>query len=122
MDREAVGTAGLGRLRVEVAQHGPTAVFTPAGELDHHTADLLSEPMGAAIESGTRRLVVDCSQLEFCDSTGLNVLLSARLRVEAEGGAVHLAAMRPTVARVLEITGADAVFTVHESLGQALQE
>ncbi|NJP46284.1 STAS domain-containing protein [Actinacidiphila epipremni] len=122
MDREAVGTAGLGRLRVEVAQHGRTAVFTPAGELDHHTADVLSEPLGAAIDAGTRRLVVDCSQLEFCDSTGLNVLLSARLRVESEGGTVHLAAMRPTVARVLEITGADVVFTVHETLDQALQE
>ena len=98
-------------------QHGPTAVFAPAGELDHHTAELLSEPMDEAIEAGTRRLVVDCSQLEFCDSTGLNVLLSARLRPRPEGGAVHLAAMRPTVARVLEITGADAVFTVHETPG-----
>jgi anti-anti-sigma regulatory factor len=45
-----------------------------------------------------------------------------RLRVESEGGTVHLAAMRPTVARVLEITGADVVFTVHETLDQALQE
>jgi anti-anti-sigma factor len=122
MDREAVGTAGLGRLNVEVTQHGRTAVFTPAGELDHHTADLLSEPLGAAIDAGASRLVVDCSHLEFCDSTGLNVLLSARLRAEAVGGAVHLAAMQPTVARVLEITGAEAVFTVHDTLDQALQE
>jgi anti-anti-sigma factor len=122
MDREAVGTAGLGRLNVEVVQHGHTAVFTPAGELDHHTADLLSEPLGAAMDAGTRRLVVDCSRLEFCDSTGLNVLLSARLRAEADGGSVHLAAMRPTVARVLEITGADAVFVLHDSLDQALQD
>jgi anti-anti-sigma factor len=122
MDREAVGTAGLGRLHVEVARHGHTAVFTPAGELDHHTADLLSEPLGAAMDAGATRLVVDCSQLEFCDSTGLNVLLGARLRAESQGGSVHLAAMRPTVARVLEITGAEAVFTVHDTLDQALRE
>ncbi|SHL99937.1 STAS domain-containing protein [Actinacidiphila paucisporea] len=122
MDREAVDTAGLGRLHVEVAQHGHTAVFTPAGELDHHTADLLSEPLGTAMDAGANRLVIDCSQLEFCDSTGLNVLLSARLRAEAEGGAVHLVAMRPTVARVLEITGAEAVFTLHDTLDQALRE
>ncbi|WP_329178476.1 MULTISPECIES: STAS domain-containing protein [unclassified Streptomyces] len=122
MDREAVDTAGLGRLHVEVAHNGHTAVFTPAGELDHHTADLLSEPLGAAVDAGASRLVVDCSQLEFCDSTGLNVLLSARLRAEANGGGVHLAAMQPTVARVLEITGAEAVFTLHDTLDQALQE
>lgn len=122
MDQEAVGTAGLGRLHVEVGQHGSSTVFTPSGELDHHTAELLAEPITAAVDGGAVRLVVDCSGLEFCDSTGLNVLLGARLRVEARGGAVHLAAMRPTVARVFEITGADAVFTVHETLDQALQE
>lgn len=122
MDRELVGTADLGRLRVEVGQHGRSAVFAPAGELDHHTADLLSGPLDAALDAGASRLVVDCSGLEFCDSTGLNVLLSARLRAEAAGGAVHLAAMQPTVARVFEITGADAVFTVHDTLDQALQE
>jgi anti-anti-sigma factor len=122
MDREAVGTAGLGRLHVEVRQDGRTAVFTPAGELDHHTADLLSEPLGAAVDTGVKRLVIDCSELEFCDSTGLNVLLGARLRAEAAGGEVLLAAMRPTVARVFEITGAEAVFTIYEALDQALQE
>ncbi|WP_433889787.1 STAS domain-containing protein [Streptomyces sp. CA-111067] len=122
MDREAVGTAGLGRLHVEVRQDGRTAVLTPAGELDHHTADLLSEPLGAAVDAGVKRLVIDCSELEFCDSTGLNVLLGARLRAEAAGGEVLLAAMRPTVARVFEITGAEAVFTIYDALDQALQE
>jgi anti-anti-sigma factor len=122
MDRELVGTADLGRLRVAVRRQGDSAVFAPAGELDHHTADLLSEPLDAAVDAGISRLVIDCSELEFCDSTGLNVLLGARLRAESAGGAVHLVAMQPTVARVFEITGADAVFTVHTTLDQALQE
>src|SRR5882757_863656 len=82
MDREAVGTADLGRLHVEVREFGRTAVFTPSGELDHHTADVLGEPLGAAVDAGATRLVIDCAGLEFCDSTGLNVLLSARLRVD----------------------------------------
>ncbi len=66
--------------------------------------------------------MVDCSRLDFCDSTGLNVLLGARLKAEeAGGGAVHLAAMQPVVARVFEITGAEAVFTVHATLAEALE-
>ena len=122
MDREAVGTAGLGRLHVEVRQDGHTAVFSPSGELDHHTAELLSGPLAAALDAGVTRLVIDCAELEFCDSTGLNVLLGARLRAESAGGQVLLAAMRPMVARVFEITGAEAVFTIHDALDQALQE
>ncbi|MDQ0991303.1 STAS domain-containing protein [Streptomyces sp. V3I7] len=120
MDRGTVGSAQSGRLRVQVREEGSSAVVTPAGELDHHTADLLREPLDELLSKGFARLVVDCSQLEFCDSTGLNVLLGTRLKAEAAGGGVHLAAMRPVVARVFEITGAQTVFTVHDSVNAAL--
>ncbi|MFJ8310660.1 MULTISPECIES: STAS domain-containing protein [unclassified Streptomyces] len=120
MDRGTVGSTNRGRLRVGVRTEGRSEVVTPAGELDHHTADLLREPLEAAIAEGRTRLVVDCSHLEFCDSTGLNVLLGARLKAEERGGGVHLVAMQPVVARVFEITGAEAVFTVHDSLDAAL--
>lgn len=122
MDRGTVGSANRGRLRVEVRNEGRSAVVTPAGELDHHTAELLREPLEGCVSQGRARLVVDCSRLEFCDSTGLNVLLGARLKAEAAGGGVHLAGMLPVVARVFEITGADAVFTVHETLEAALAD
>ncbi|MCG7527385.1 STAS domain-containing protein [Streptomyces sp. OfavH-34-F] len=121
MDRGTVGSANRGRLQVEVRTEGLSEVVTPVGELDHHTADLLREPLESAVEQGRARLVVDCSRLDFCDSTGLNVLLGARLQAEAAGGGVHLAAMQPVVARVFEITGAEAVFTVHASLAEALE-
>lgn len=122
MDRGTVGSAHRGRLLVEVRAEGPSVVVTPAGELDHHTADLLREPLEACLDDGFSRLVVNCSRLEFMDSTGLNVLLGARLKAEAAGGGVHLAGMLPVVARVFEITGADAVFTVHETLAEALAD
>lgn len=85
MDRQTVGSANRGRLQVEVRTEGRSEVVTPVGELDHHTADLLREPLESAVEQGRVRLVVDCSRLEFCDSTGLNVLLGARLKAEAAG-------------------------------------
>lgn len=120
MDRGMPGSANRGRLTVGVRHQGESAVLSPEGELDHHTADLLREPLEQAVEDGYSRLVVDCAGLDFCDSTGLNVLLGARLKAEAAGGGVHLAGMRPAVARVFEITGADAVFTVHADLDAAL--
>lgn len=120
MDRGMPGSTSRGRLTVEVRHQGVSVVVTPEGELDHHTADLLREPLEQGVEDGYNRLVVDCSRLEFCDSTGLNVLLGARLKAEAAGGGVHLAGMLPVVARVFEITGAEAVFTLHPDLDSAL--
>ncbi|MFF0741065.1 STAS domain-containing protein [Streptomyces sp. NPDC004111] len=122
MDRGTVGSANRGRLHVEVRAEGHNEIVRPAGELDHHTAELLREPLEQALDQGRTRLVIDCSLLEFCDSTGLNVLLGARLKAEAAGGSVHLVGMQPVVARVFEITGAEAVFTVHDSLESALRD
>lgn len=122
MDRGTVGSTSRGRLHVGIRHHGASAVVTTAGELDHHTAELLRESLEGCVADGYARLVVDCSQLEFMDSTGLNVLLGARLKAEAAGGGVHLAEMQPMVARVFEITGADAVFTVHDTLDTALTD
>lgn len=122
MDHGTAGSTQSGRLLVEVRTEGRSAVVTPAGELDHHTAELLRAPLDDCLAKGFSRLVVDCSRLDFCDSTGLNVLLGARLKAEAAGGGVHLAGMTPVVARVFEITGAEAVFTVHDSLATALSE
>ena len=62
MDRGTVGSASRGRLLVEIRHHGASAVVTPAGELDHHTADLLREPLEGCVDDGYARLVVDCSR------------------------------------------------------------
>jgi anti-sigma B factor antagonist len=56
------------------------------------------------------------SAVDFCDSTGMNVLLAAhRLAVE-RGGELALAAPRPGVRKILEVTGLQSVFTVHDDL------
>lgn len=122
MDRDKPGESGRRPLTVTVRRMGASgsAVVTPVGELDHHSAETLRASLETCVAEGCPRIVIDCSDLEFCDSTGLNVLLATRMAAEAAGGAVHLAGMRPIVARVLEITGAGAVFTVHGSLGDAL--
>ncbi|GAA2055589.1 MULTISPECIES: STAS domain-containing protein [Streptomyces] len=120
MDRAMPDSGNRRQLTVDVRRIGAGAVVSPAGELDHHSAGMLRESLDGCVADGCSRIVIDCSALEFCDSTGLNVLLTTRIDAEAAGGGVHLAAMRPVVARVFEITGAGAVFTVHSSLDDAL--
>jgi anti-anti-sigma factor len=108
------------RLTVASERAEGAVVVAPIGELDQDTADLLRAELDRALSVEGVRVVVDCGGLLFCDSTGLNVLLSARLRAEEQGRRVHLAALRPMVARVMEITGARAVFVVHDTLAEAV--
>lgn len=95
-------------------------VLSLTGELDHDTADTLRHALEA--RNGATRIVVDCEGLRFCDSTGLNVLLHARLQALEAGGRLELAGLRPPVSRMFEITGARTVFRVYENVAQALQE
>ncbi|GLV51232.1 hypothetical protein TBS_18020 [Thermobispora bispora] len=56
------------------------------------------------------------SEVEFCDSTGVNVLLSALKRLRERGGDLEVAAPRSAVRKILQVTGLDSVFTVHDAV------
>jgi anti-sigma B factor antagonist len=83
------------------------------GEIDLYTAPRLHGEL-VAILSGDEpvQVVVDMSGIEFCDSTGMNVLLAAQRRAREQGGDLELAAPRPAIRKVLQVTGLESVFTV----------
>jgi anti-sigma B factor antagonist len=83
------------------------------GEIDLYTAPRLHGEL-VAILSGDEpvQVVVDMSGIEFCDSTGMNVLLAAQRRAREQGGELELAAPRPAIRKVLQVTGLESVFTV----------
>ncbi|MEU2155221.1 STAS domain-containing protein [Streptomyces sp. NPDC019396] len=118
------GSTGDGDRFEVTVRPGPEpgiVVVAVVGELDHDTAEPLRAALDEGIAAGARRVLVDCSALLFCDSTGLNVLLRARLAAKETGAGVELAALRPQVARMLAITGAGAVFPRYASIGDALE-
>ncbi|MEV7617430.1 STAS domain-containing protein [Streptomyces sp. NPDC089799] len=112
---------GTERFAVEVRPVTGAVVVALSGELDYDTADPLRAALeGALAGAGPTRLVVDCAGLRFCDSTGLNVLLRARLAARATGGSVELAEVPDQAARLFRVTGADQVFPVHTDVDAAL--
>ncbi|WMX44348.1 STAS domain-containing protein [Streptomyces roseicoloratus] len=112
-------TGRLG-VRVRDGQRPATYVLAVTGELDHDTAAPLKEALETHVTA--ERIVVDCSGLRFCDSTGLNVLLRSRLRMAESGGRLDLAGLRPPVDRMFEITGALTVFRVYADTAAALAD
>ncbi|WP_369185138.1 STAS domain-containing protein [Streptomyces sp. Y1] len=109
-----------GGLSVTVVDEGPVRVVTVVGELDHDTADGLRAALAEPLLDGLDRILVDLDGLRFCDSTGLNILLRARLDADAAGWTLELAAPRPAVARLFAITGADSVLRIHPDRATAL--
>jgi len=105
-------------MTVEERADAGVHVVAVKGELDLATAPDLCARLDA---DRSRRLLVDLSGLEFCDSTGLRALLGAASEVRTHGGRFVLVCP-PTgeVARLLRMTGAGEWLAVHGDAQSAL--
>ena len=83
-------------------------------------AALLEAALLETAEPGRAMVVVDMSRTRFCDSAGLNALISADRRARAEGGEVRLVITGGSVVRVVALTGVDRVIPIYASLEEAL--
>ncbi|MBV8344129.1 MAG: STAS domain-containing protein [Candidatus Eremiobacteraeota bacterium] len=101
---------------------GNTLVFRLRGSLDLATAPTVRAALSDATEKGSRHLLVDLSQLEFLDSTGLGVLIGAHRRAAERGGSLRLVVLDGPISRLLNITGLISVFAVYHSLDDAKGE
>ena len=62
----------------------------PHGDLDAVTCPLLEAQIGELRAAGFRRLILDLSQLEFMDSTGLRLILNWDAEARKDGFAISL--------------------------------
>ncbi|GAA2744374.1 MULTISPECIES: STAS domain-containing protein [Kitasatospora] len=92
-------------------------VLALTGHADLDTAPALARALRQALTSSPvpETLVVDCSQLSFCSSSGLNELLRARRAAAERGIAFCLGAPSRQVSRLLGATDTDTVFDITTS-------
>src|SRR5437773_1149725 len=96
----------LVELNVSSRFHDDHTTVTISGEIDLYTAPRLHSELGAVLADGMpTRIVIDMSGVEFCDSTGMNVLLSCLRRVRERRGELEIASPKPAVRKILQVTG-----------------
>lgn len=106
---------------VEAREDEGVQVITVAGELDIATAPSLCARLDATRAGRRPRLLVDLSNVEFCDSTGLRALLGAASEVRTHGGRFALVcAPDGGVARLLGVVGATEVIAIHPNRAAAM--
>ena len=68
---------------------GCTLIYDMPKELDHHVAQKLCSELDMLIETHTiTELVLDFSQTEFMDSSGIGVIIGRRRTMQFRGGRV----------------------------------
>lgn len=80
------------------------------GEVDIYTVDKFKSALEEKMEVAQKDLIIDMSNLEYIDSTGLGALIN--IRGKYNGINIELKNLRSNVRRLFEITGLTKIFVV----------
>ncbi|MGW6140042.1 STAS domain-containing protein [Streptomyces sp. NPDC055144] len=115
-------------LRVTEGQQGGWAVVRVSGEMDLATSPALRQQVHDAVADGRHSLVLDLSQVLFCDSSGVGVLIAARRLMRSCRGELRLilpakgAEDGSHVNRVLSALGVRRLFEVYPDVLTAVND
>ena len=76
--------------KVTGVEQGEWAVLQVSGELDLMTSPVLRQRVHDVVAEGHHSLVVDLSDVFFCDSSGVGVLVAARRLIRSCQGRLRL--------------------------------
>ncbi len=73
------------------------------------------------MENGSNEFIVDLSELDFMNSVGLNFLISIMTSSKEKGGSLAVANANEQVISLLEVTKLKNMFTLTQTVEEALQ-
>lgn len=101
--------------QVDTQTTGRAVMLTLSGELDLVSSPILAEALNGANQSDAELLVVDLRRLEFMDSTGLHLLVSAQQRAHDGGRRFALIRGGEHIQRLFSLSGIGELLLVVDS-------
>jgi anti-sigma B factor antagonist len=108
--------------RVEAESDHGLHTVSVAGELDQGTAPELRGALADALGDAASPVLVDLSDCNFIDSTGLSLLVEAKRRLGDERRRFAVCCPDPDVRRLLELTGIDRAVGLFDTRDAAVKE
>ncbi len=105
---------------LSVEEKGSVQLIVMKGSLDANTSKDARETFNALLNQGNQEFVVDLSEVEFIDSSGLGALVGFFKKVRIGEGDVKLAGMRDSIHKIFELTRLDKVFPIFNSVESAM--
>lgn len=96
-------------------------VAAPSGRVDEPNANAFTEMLVAEVgATGAGKLVLDLSEVVYMSSRGLRALTLAQRKASESGTSIVLAAANPTMREILAISRYDLIFSVVDTVDQAI--
>jgi anti-sigma B factor antagonist len=96
------------------------AVLHLRGELDADTAEMLRSTLTDLLERPVPKIVVDLTDLKFCDSIGLSAFITSKQLITDRGGWLSFAGANQFLVRLLETVGLSRYFAIFPEVEDAI--
>lgn len=106
----------------DLNQHPSVKIVELKGELDIVGSREFTRKMLPVIEEGNFYLIVDLSNLQYINSTGIYSLMRCFTKVKENGGFLKLVEMNERVKEILEVIGITKLIPSYNTLDEALME
>jgi anti-sigma B factor antagonist len=108
-------------MRATISDHqSDVSVLHLRGELDSDTACQLQENLAYLLERPVPRIVVDVTELKFCDSVGLSSFVTSKQVIDARGGWLSFAGANPFLIQLMETVGLSRYFAIFPEVDDAI--
>lgn len=84
-------------------------------------ASQVNDKLHSLLEEGKNKIVLDLSEVEWMNSSGLGILISALSNIRNAGGALRIAQVTDKLKNILTITKLINVLTPYDTIDQALE-
>jgi len=102
-------------MKFDIQKNGKSTVFKlKERKLDSTISPELKGEFLLLCKPKVESLVVDLSEVEFCDSSGLSALLIAERKMKEHGGTVRLIHVHKKVSSLLKISMLDRLFEMED--------
>ena len=92
------------------------------GELDHHSSNYVRDKVDLEImTSKLKSMILDMSDLNFMDSSGVGVIIGRYKLISSEGGKLLITNMRPQIKRIYEICGLNKIIPSFNTTKDAIE-
>ena len=98
-----------------------TWLVTVKGSLSFSTNQTFKEALDEVLGNSPTRLLIDMTEVTFCNSQGFGDLLRAYTRLVQSEGRFGLVAPTSEIRKVLEITKLSSIIEIHPSVEAALE-
>ncbi len=94
-------------------------VIKADGGLNAQTAEGFVEDLEKLVDAGLRKIIVDCSELDYISSFGLGVLIRLHGRLARHGGNVKIASVKGMIVEVMRLTKLNKLFEIYPDVSRA---